>query len=117
VDLEWLFDTFPILQNVPIFLVHGEHETPVIRKVCDVKLVCVSHLPQEMPPFALPHFRLHRPQLPLQYGCCHGKIFLLYYATHLRFILSTANLLQIDYERKTQVLAFLLLLLLLLKLQ
>lgn len=80
VDLEWLLDTLPVLASVPVLLVHGM-QTAVA---------------------APPNFTLLSPRMPRQFGVCHGKCFVLFYPSRLRLIVSTANLLDCDYERKTQ---------------
>lgn len=82
-DLRWLLQAVPLLASVPVLLVHGQEPAP------------------EMPP-GVRNVTLIRPRMPMSYGVCHGKCFVLFYATHVRFVVSTANLLECDYERKTQ---------------
>lgn len=90
----------PHLTEIPTILVHGEKDLQAIAKEA-------SHYPK---------FRMHAPKLPIQYGTHHGKLFILCtyffvvlslitidYSDKVRIAVSTANLLQIDYERKTQV--------------
>jgi tyrosyl-DNA phosphodiesterase-1 len=42
------------------------------------------------------------PLLPFDYGCNHGKLFAIFRKESIRIVISTANLLAKDYERKTQ---------------
>ena len=42
------------------------------------------------------------PKLPLEYGVHHGKMMILYYKHKVRVIITTANLIHVDYEKKTQ---------------
>ena len=53
-----------------------------------------------------PYFKLQRPNMPISFGCNHGKLFVLIYKDKLRVIISTANLLKCDYDRKSQVCNF-----------
>ena len=51
----------------------------------------------------LKHMKLIRPTMRLQYGHNHGKSFILFYKDKVRIAITTANLINIDYDRKTQV--------------
>jgi len=82
-DVEWLLDTIPKLKTMQsVILVHGERSLKII------------------PP---PPITLHSPKLPINYGVHHGKLMLLFAENGCRIVISTANLSQIDYDRKNQV--------------
>jgi len=90
VEPVWLFDSFPVLQTVPLTLVHGEHDEEALKK-------------QPRPSTCV----LYKPPFPrgMPYsGCVHGKGFVLFYADRVRLVVSTSNLLPEDYLRKTQAL-------------
>ena len=44
--------------------------------------------------------------MPISYGCNHGKLFVIIYSNRIRVAVSTANLLKVDYERKSQVIKY-----------
>lgn len=73
-----------MLEHIPVMVVHSDDQTQIE----------VSRIPNKM--------HIKRPYLPLPYGTCHGKIMLIKYPSFLRLVVSTANLLSIDYENKTQ---------------
>jgi len=82
-DIDWLLYNFPILKEIPVMIVHGQSE---LFYKCELPL----------------SFHIKKAHLPLAYGCCHGKIMILKYPDFIRVVVSTANLLSIDYDRKTQ---------------
>ena len=43
------------------------------------------------------------PKLPLKWSVNHGKIFVLFYRDRVRVVVSTANVIEVDFRRKTQV--------------
>jgi tyrosyl-DNA phosphodiesterase-1 len=88
VDVTWIYETFPALAKVPVTIVHGEDQ---IAKMEGQPASWALHLPKF--PRGMPYS-----------GSIHGKIFLLGYSTRLRVVISTANLLMEDYDRKTQAL-------------
>lgn len=83
VDMDWLMRRCPVLKRVPWSLIHGERNVGV--------------LPHPPPP----NVHYHKPWV-LDYGCHHGKMMLLFWKDTLRVAITTANLIQKDYERKTQ---------------
>lgn len=76
-DLEWLLSAMPHLAKVPLFL--------------------SSHPPRCFVPSNV-HWIDPKPLLP-QYGCAHGKLFVLFSSerSQLRVVVSTANLIESDY--------------------
>lgn len=46
--------------------------------------------------------KVKKAWVKIDYGVHHGKMMLLFYPKFLRVIISTANLLHMDYHRKTQ---------------
>ncbi|GJD10687.1 Tyrosyl-DNA phosphodiesterase 1 [Galdieria sulphuraria] len=83
-DLSWLFQRVPILLTVErLLIVHGDE--------------------QVYQPFSPYHFiTFHKPRLPFPYGTHHTKLIILFYPTKVRFVLTTANMIQSDWEYKTQ---------------
>lgn len=47
-ELEWLLDAFPILQTIPVLLVHGEHTTQVCLLVLSLSEVHSSGSSKEI---------------------------------------------------------------------
>src|SRR5579863_2112406 len=97
VDVEWLIKTFPILKNIPVMIVHS-HPNLDTKKIN-------TDFPAKAGKSALSkenNIHLKRAYLPISYGLCHGKIIIVKYDNFLRIVVSTANLLEIDYDRKTQ---------------
>lgn len=45
---------------------------------------------------------LHAPPLPVQFGTYHSKAFVTEYATGLRVVVHTANLIYVDCNNKSQ---------------
>jgi len=82
-DLDWLLNKFPVLNEIPVMIVHSHNS-----------LTFECNIPHQL--------HLKQPPLPISYGCCHGKIMLIKYSNFLRVAVSTANLLSFDYDRKTQ---------------
>ena len=85
IDIEWLVRQYPRrIQNKPLLIVHGEQG---------------SRLQSEAAAF--PNIQLCRVQLP-PYGTHHTKMMLLLYRKSLRVVISTANLIPQDWDKKTQ---------------
>jgi tyrosyl-DNA phosphodiesterase-1 len=82
IDLVWLLEKCPVLQNINVMVIHS-----------DKQVECGKLGPK---------LHVRQPPLPIPYGCCHGKIMLIKYESFLRVVVSTANLLAIDYDQKTQ---------------
>eukprot|EP01127_Copromyxa_protea_P015473 TRINITY_DN445_c0_g2_i1.p1 TRINITY_DN445_c0_g2~~TRINITY_DN445_c0_g2_i1.p1 ORF type:complete len:404 (+),score=70.64 TRINITY_DN445_c0_g2_i1:94-1212(+) len=82
-DLEWLLSTCPVLKNIPVMLIH-------------------SHKGYSYDGVEPRMLHMKQPPLPVPYGLCHGKIMLIKYESFLRVVVSTANLTDSDYHRKTQ---------------
>lgn len=45
---------------------------------------------------------VHAPPLPVQFGTYHSKAFVIEYATGLRVVVHTANLIYVDCNNKSQ---------------
>jgi tyrosyl-DNA phosphodiesterase-1 len=79
IRMDWLLDQCPSLLTIPeVVIAHGD--------------IVLDTLPD--------NFQLIKPYVP-QYGCPHGKIMVLFGKTHLLVMISTGNLIEVDYERKT----------------
>lgn len=48
------------------------------------------------------NWTLHAPPLPIQFGTHHSKFFILGNKDYVRIAIHTANLIQVDWENKTQ---------------
>ncbi|EKE37579.1 hypothetical protein ENUP19_0248G0109 [Entamoeba nuttalli] len=83
-DLQWLFDELPILTRIPVQFVHNGtlnyFDQLLIQEYKDFETFSV----------------------PLKKGCHHVKIMIILYEGGLRFVLSTANLIPLDYNLKSQ---------------
>lgn len=55
---------------------------------------------------SLPQVTVHAPPLPIPYGTHHSKFFLLKYATGVRVVIHSANLIFADCNNKTQALFY-----------
>ena len=86
IEMEWLIRSFPILQNIPVIIVHSHPNLQTGK----------------LPTTLASNVSFKRAYLPIFHGICHGKIIIVKYDNFLRVVVSTANLLKIDYERKTQ---------------
>ena len=82
---EWLLLRCPVLQRIQWTCIHGEQDD----------FFSQAGLPKNI--------RVHKPRLPMSYGVHHTKLMLLFFKDRLRVIVSTANLIPKDYEKKTQV--------------
>jgi len=81
-DLSWLFQRVPILLTAKkLLIVHGDEQANESFSPC---------------------ITFHKPPLPFPYGTHHTKLAILFYATTVRFVLMTANMIQSDWEYKTQ---------------
>lgn len=72
-------------------------DTSIITATTTITTVVQVPIPE------LKHMKLIRPTMRLQYGHNHGKSFILFYKDKVRIAITTANLINIDYDRKTQV--------------
>lgn len=79
-DAVWLVRAFPSLQHVPVFVACRARPVP-----CP------------------PNWEHVSPKLP-QYGTCHGKLMLLYFADRVRVILTSANHIEADHLFKCNAL-------------
>ncbi|KAK9151884.1 hypothetical protein Syun_010193 [Stephania yunnanensis] len=87
VDVDWLISACPLLGRIPhVLLIHGESDNTL------------SHLQKSK--FA--NWILHKPPLPISYGTHHSKAMFLVYARGLRVIIHTANLINVDWNNKSQ---------------
>lgn len=84
-EVKWLLKQHGIFTRVPVVIVHGQQNV-------------TEKLPLSI--------TLYKPSLPVSYGVHHGKLGILYFQDKIRIIISTANLLQKDYERKVNVRLF-----------
>lgn len=88
IDTAWLFATLPFLGSgrIPVTLVHGSDESVAVPSGCHAESVHISS-----------------PRMPIPYGVNHGKLFLVRLKSgRLRFCVTTANLIEMDWTRKTQ---------------
>lgn len=88
IETEWLFATLPFLGkgDIPLSLVHGSDESVAVPRRYSAENVTISC-----------------PRMPIPYGVNHGKLFLVYLKSGLlRFCVTTANLIEMDWTRKTQ---------------
>lgn len=88
IETEWLFATLPFLgkEDVPVTLVHGSDHPVTVPPRYNAKNASISC-----------------PRMPIPYGVNHGKLFLVYLKSgRLRFCVTTANLIEMDWTRKTQ---------------
>eukprot|EP00727_Mastigamoeba_balamuthi_P002441 m51a1_g12194 hypothetical protein (399) ;mRNA; f:30057-31883 len=80
-ELEWLLAVAPVLRRARVWVSHGSGDP--------------GHTP--------PNVTAHAPRMPLPYGVNHGKLFVVFLSCgDVRVAVSTANLIGMDYERKTQ---------------
>eukprot|EP00898_Chlorokybus_atmophyticus_P002644 jgi/Chlat1/3380/Chrsp23S03810 len=85
VDLEWLLPACPTLNRIPfVLLVHGESREDLLRARCP------------------PNIALYKPPLPIAWGTHHTKMMLLMYKHGIRVVVHTANLVNSDFNNKTQ---------------
>ncbi|XP_024530041.1 tyrosyl-DNA phosphodiesterase 1 [Selaginella moellendorffii] len=85
VDIEWLLSACPLLRSIPqVVMIHGESN--------------VSQLQSVKPS----NWLLFKPRLWISYGTHHSKAMLLVYPTGVRVVVHTANLINIDWNNKTQ---------------
>lgn len=88
IDTDWLFASLPFLGkgDIPVTLVHGASVAVAVPPRYSAKNVSISC-----------------PRMPIPYGVNHGKLFLVYLKSGaLRFCVTTANLIEMDWTRKTQ---------------
>lgn len=88
IDTDWLFASLPFLGkgDIPVTLVHGSGDAVAVPARYSAKNVAISC-----------------PRMPIPYGVNHGKLFLVYLKSGaLRFCVTTANLIEMDWTRKTQ---------------
>jgi tyrosyl-DNA phosphodiesterase 1 len=96
IDMPWLFSACPDLIRIPsLLIVHGESGS----KAMAIQRSCITA------GLTGGRFTTHMPPLP-PYGTHHSKAFFIQYATGLRVIIHTANLLYCDCSNKTQGLYF-----------
>eukprot|EP00877_Chromochloris_zofingiensis_P000105 jgi/Chrzof1/10095/Cz04g26260.t1 len=93
IDLGWLLSACPALHTAKqVIVVHGEHG----NHEADIQATARScNLGHES-------FICHRPPLPIQWGTHHSKAFILVYASGIRVVIHTANLIYVDCNNKTQ---------------
>ncbi|CAB3995701.1 tyrosyl-DNA phosphodiesterase 1-like [Paramuricea clavata] len=88
-DIPWLIEHYPAdKRSKPLLIVHGDQRE---KK---------HQLQEEAEPF--PNVRLFQAKLPIAYGTHHSKMMLLLYAEGLRVVITTANLIHADWDKKTQ---------------
>lgn len=112
VDMVWLLSTVPAMLRVPSIVYHGEdrdiygHEH--IPGVGDSRTRLWRYLSSEFKNLAKEcPFQAERIHVPAQNafsypGCPHGKIIVVVYPGFLRIAISTGNLYESDYHRRTQ---------------
>ncbi|KAL7721304.1 Tyrosyl-DNA phosphodiesterase [Entamoeba marina] len=85
-DINWIFTTIPKLKDIPVhFIHHGEFS-----------------FSDSMYIKTLSSFVSTKPNITTKFGCHHTKIIILLYEGGMRFVLSTANLCEMDYIYKSQ---------------
>ncbi|KAI0558679.1 Tyrosyl-DNA phosphodiesterase [Gracilaria domingensis] len=90
-DVPWLWQRAPAIQTCrKVLLVHGEQ--------VDDEKVWEKFLESEG---AIDRVRFVRPQTPM-YGTVHSKAFALFYPNGCRICIHTANMIQQDWDYKTQ---------------
>eukprot|EP01083_Nonionella_stella_P060969 158984_1 len=90
IDLEWFLCICPTVTTIPeVHLVHGERD-PDRRKLLQTQTAQFDSM------------HVHSPHLPIPYGTHHTKMFLIYYASGLRVVVCTLNVLERDWLNKTQ---------------
>ncbi|XP_021836412.2 tyrosyl-DNA phosphodiesterase 1 [Spinacia oleracea] len=87
VDIDWLLSACPMLKKVPqVLVVHGESDGTA------------DYMKRNKPS----NWILHKPPLPIAYGTHHSKAMLLVYPRGVRVIVHTANLINVDWNNKSQ---------------
>ena len=90
VDLAWLLSAVPSIASIPeLLLIHGERYSD-------------AHLRDAIEQHGLHQMVLHRAPLPIPYGTHHSKACLIKFATGMRVVIHTANLIYVDCGNKTQ---------------
>lgn len=82
-DIPWMLSHLPetIIQTIKILIVHG---TP-------------------LPPSHSSNIQLFKPNMPIPYGVHHSKMMILFYKNKtMRVVIHTANMIERDWEDKTQ---------------
>ena len=88
IDIGWLMDQYPaIARDKPVLVVHGEQGSGNKRLLTEAE--------------QFPNIKLCKVELP-PYGTHHTKMMLLHYYGALRVIISTANLVPQDWDKKSQ---------------
>ncbi|XP_043688917.1 tyrosyl-DNA phosphodiesterase 1 isoform X2 [Telopea speciosissima] len=86
VDIDWLISACPAIRKIPhVLIIHGEGDGTL------------DHL--KVKPA---NWILHKPPLPISYGTHHSKAMLLVYPRGVRIIVHTANLINVDWNNKSQ---------------
>ncbi|KAL6077671.1 tyrosyl-DNA phosphodiesterase 1 [Balamuthia mandrillaris] len=96
VDVAWLMEQCPVLRRIRWTLIHGEQ--CIEDMIAGLESQDSSSAPTQQPSNV--HF--HKPYLPFPYGTVHTKMMLVFFDDSLRVAITTANLIDADYERKTQ---------------
>ncbi|XP_043688920.1 tyrosyl-DNA phosphodiesterase 1 isoform X4 [Telopea speciosissima] len=87
VDIDWLISACPAIRKIPhVLIIHGEGDGTL------------DHLKKVKPA----NWILHKPPLPISYGTHHSKAMLLVYPRGVRIIVHTANLINVDWNNKSQ---------------
>ncbi|GAV73664.1 Tyr-DNA_phospho domain-containing protein [Cephalotus follicularis] len=87
VDIDWLIPACPILTKIPhVLVIHGEGDG------------ALDHMKRKKPA----NWILHKPPLPISFGTHHSKAMLLVYSKGVRIIIHTANLINVDWNNKSQ---------------
>ena len=90
-DLDWLLDSLPVLQTVPL-----------VECVAGEKFRGTSALARQSAALACANVRCYHAKLPVPYSCHHTKMMLLFYDTGVRVVVLTANFLACDVYYKNQ---------------
>jgi tyrosyl-DNA phosphodiesterase-1 len=89
IDIPWLLQQYPPdKRKCPLLIVHGEQRDSLLQ------------LRKEAQPY--PNVQLFQAKLEIMFGTHHSKMMLLAYREGLRVVIHTANLIQKDWDQKTQ---------------
>ncbi|KAJ4976556.1 hypothetical protein NE237_001662 [Protea cynaroides] len=81
VDVDWLISACPKITKIPhVLVIHGEEHLKVKPA----------------------NWILHKPSLPISFGTHHSKAMLLVYPRGVRIIVHSANLINVDWNNKSQ---------------
>ncbi|XP_054828767.1 uncharacterized protein LOC129325196 [Eublepharis macularius] len=90
IDVEWLIHQYPKeFRDKPLLIVHGEKQESK-----------VAYLQKQAHPYTNIHFC--QAKLDIAFGTHHTKMMLLCYEEGLRVVIHTSNLIEVEWNQKTQ---------------